>query len=245
MGRIISKNIISGGIANLVFRNLHGRQIVQTHPGKVRQTKATKASSSEFRQCSSWARQLRTGLSSFLVGLTDSYMYRRLTGQFYATVLGNTELPQGERTPLNANMKGLEGFEFNSHSPFSYYFSPKIKVVMDDQRQLHVTIPALDPKSQMLFPRSVYDAELVVLVHATDFKEVASVVEAFFTLPIMRNVAIGQETIWTSPPLPEHHLAVVAAKLLYYSANKFTGKNYSNSKTLNPATIVFCEGTDL
>jgi len=242
MGQILKKNFISGMIGNLVFRNLNGKQIVQSHPRKFKQTKATKASGSEFRQCSSWARQLREGLFPFLIDQTDSYMYRRLTGQLYKALLSNTNLPKGGRTPLNADMKDLEGFEFNSHSPFKDYFIPKITTVLDTHRQLQVTIPELDLNTQVLFPSNVYHAELVVVAYATSFDHTATPVDASFILPLEKNAVIPQETVWTSPPIPEHYFMVVAAKLLFYTPNKFTGKNYLNSKTLNPASIMFCEG---
>lgn len=243
MGQILNKNIISGSVGKFVFRDLNGRQIVQTHPGKIKQTKATKASSSEFRQCSSWAKELRTGLHPFLVGLTDSYMYRRLTGQLYNALLGNTHLPKGGRSPLNANMKVLEGFEFNTHSLFRDYFASPIATTLDLQRQLHIRIPELDPKTQMQFPPQADNAELVVSVYATNFEDPKKTVEAFFMLPLQKNAPLTHETLWTSPAIPENYFMVVTAKLLFYSSNKFTTKNYWNSKTLNPAMVVFCGGS--
>lgn len=243
MGQVNSKNIISGAVANLVFRNLNGKQVVQVHPGKLKQTKATKASGSEFRQCSSWARQLRTGLSPFLVDLTDSYMYRRLTGALYTSLLSNTNLSKGKRSPLNSNMKGLEGFEFNSHSPFADYFTPKIEVVLNPQNQVTITIPKLDPKKDMLFPPQIDKAELVVLVQATNFDDNTLPIETFFTLPIEQGTALPDQTVWTSTILPEGHLVLVTSKLLFYEQNKFTGRNYINSKTLNPAVVVSSSST--
>ncbi|RZK12667.1 MAG: hypothetical protein EOO46_02275 [Flavobacterium sp.] len=243
MGRIIKKNIISGTVGNLVFRNLNGRQIVQMQPQKFKQTKATMASSSEFQQCSTWAKELRMGLYPFLVNLTDSYMYRRLTGQFYNALRTNTHLPKGKRTPLNANLKDLEGFEFNTHSPFKEYFTVPITVVLDAQRQLHITIPKLDPRSQIVFTPQADNAELVVAVYATNFEDPTKAVEAFFTLPIQKNTPLITATEWTSPPIPENFFVVVTAKLLFYTPNKFTEKNYWNSKTLNPAGLIFCEGS--
>jgi len=240
MANINSKNITTGRIANVIFRSLNGKQIVQAHPGKLKQTKATKASSSEFRQCSSWAKQLRLGLSPFLVNLTDSYMYRRFTGQFYNAILSNTELPKGQRSPLTANMKSLEGFEFNSHSPFSHYFAPKITATLDPERQIMVSVPAFEAKKQLVFPQQAPMAELVLLVYATNFDESQAPIETFFSLTIAPNTILPNATVWTCPPLPEGYFVTVTAKLLYYSINKFTGKNYSNSKTLNPAAIVFC-----
>lgn len=240
MGQVRSKNLISGGIAHLVFRNLDGRQVVQSRSKKPRQTAATKASGSEFRQCSGWARQLRSELSHFLTGLTDSYMYRRLTGRLYNTLLDNTNLPKGQRTPLNTNMQGLEGFEFNTHSPFTDYFTPVIEALLDEQRQVQVNIPPFDPKQDMQFPPQVDHAELLVLVHATKLDESTTPVEYFHTLPIDRLAPPTEATLWNCPPLPEGHLVVVTAKLLYYDPNKFTGRNYYNSKVLNPAMVMFC-----
>lgn len=242
MGTIIKKNIISGSVGKLVFRNLDGKQIVQSHPEDIKQTKATKASGSEFRQCSTWAKQLRIGLSPFLIDKTDSYMYRRLTGQLYTALLSNTHLPKGGRTPLNANMQDLEGFDFNSHSPFTDYFIPRITTVVGADRQLQLTVPELDPKNQVLFPSGVHHAELVVVVYATSFDYSTTTVEASFVLPFERNAVLPNETIWTSPPIPENYFMLVAAKLLFYKPDKFMGKNYLNSKTLNPAGVVFCEG---
>lgn len=48
MARINKKNILSGKIGNLVFRNLHGKQIVQAKPEKVNQSKATKLSGADL-----------------------------------------------------------------------------------------------------------------------------------------------------------------------------------------------------
>lgn len=240
MARLSKKNIISGATGSLVFRNLDGKQILQSHPGKIRQTQQTVASASEFSQCSRWAKHLRIRLHSFLAGQTDSYMYRRLTGSFYNALLENTHLPKGQRTPLNASMKALEGFEFNSHSPFKEYFLPEITVVMDSERQVQVTIPELEPKSQMQFPKKVSQAELVIYACATKFELSLPLPDAFFMLPINQYDTSLPETTWTSPALPEGYFVIVAAKLLYYEENQFMGKKYSNSEVLNPSRILFC-----
>jgi len=121
MARIDKKNLLSGALGNLVFRNLDGNQIVQSHPGSVKQTQATKASGSEFRQCSHWAKLLRYGLSNFIDKQTDSYMFSRFTGAVYKAIQKNITLPKGQRTPLNSDMSSLIGFEFNTHSPFTTY----------------------------------------------------------------------------------------------------------------------------
>lgn len=242
MARINKKNILSGKIGNLVFRNLHGKQIVQAKPEIVNQSKATKLSGAEFTQCSRWAKLLRLSLIPFLVGLTDTYMYRRLTGQLYQALQSNTAMGKGLRTPCNADMSALVGFEFNTHSPFVNYFLPKLDISLDSQRQLKVVIPEFEPKTEVVFAEKTYQAELIVYVLASHLEPNTAAIETHFILPIERTTALVPETQWTSFALPEGCFVMVSAKILYYNTNKFTAKNYVNNKELNPACVVFAGG---
>jgi len=243
MARINNKNILSGRIANLVFRNVGGKQIVQSRPEDMKQTKATKLSSSEFTQCSRWAKSLRLALIPFLVGLTDNYMYKRFTGKLYAALQTNTTMPKGLRTPLNADMSELAGFEFNTHSPFVDYFFPKIDVSLDSQRQLRVIIPEFEPKTELVFAEKTFQAELVVYVLATNLEPNTVAIETHFILPIERQAGLAPETNWTSFAVPAGYFVMVSAKILYFNTNKFTVKNYINSKELNPACVIFAAGS--
>lgn len=243
MARINKKNIISGKIGNLVFRNLDGKQVVQAKPEKVNQTKFTKLSSSEFTQSSRWAKSLRLSLIPFLVGLTDTYMYRRLTGQLYQALQTNTKIAKGQRTPCNSDMSELNGFEFNTHSPFVDYFLPKLDVSLDAQRQLNVTIPEFEPKTEVLFAEKTYQAELLIYVIATNLDPNTAAIETHFILPIERQTALIPETQWSSFALPAGCFVLVSAKIMYYNMNKFTVKNYVNSVKLNPACVVFAGAT--
>ena len=240
MARIDKKNILSGALGNLVFRNLDGNQIVQSHPGSVKQTKATQASGSEFRQCSHWAKLLRIGLSRFIDKQTDSYMFSRFTGAVYKAIQKNLTLPKGQRTPLNSDMSSLVGFEFNTHSPFSTYCTVPIQVTANPDRTVTVTIPEFLPKTAIVFPEKCTDVDLLVYVYATDFTSVGNLENNYFTLPLSKNNT-SPATVWTSPVLPEHNLVLVVARLLYKQYNRFSGDYCINSKELNPAMVVFVD----
>ena len=243
MARLNKKNILSGRIANLVFRNVGGKQIVQSRPEEMNQTKATKLSSSEFTQCSRWANILRLSLLPFLVGLTDTYIYKRLTARLYAVLQTNTSIPKGLRTPCNADMGALVGFEFNTHSPFVDYFLPQIEVHLDSQRQINVMLPEFEPKTEVVFAERTYQAELVVSVLATHLEPNTAAIETHFILPFERQTPLVPETQWTSFALPVDYFVMVSAKILYYNTNTFTVKNYVNSKELNPACVIFAAGS--
>ena len=209
----------------------------------MKQTKATKLSSSEFTLCSHWAKILRLFLIPFLVGLTDTFMYRRLTGQLYKALQTNTTLLKGQRTPLNTDMSTLVGFEFNTHSPFANYFSPRIAISLDSQRQLSIIIPKFEPKTEVVFAQKTFQAELVVSILATNLESNTAATETHFILPFERPTALVAETHWTSFALPADCFVLVTAKLMYYNSNTFTVNIYVNSKELNPACVIFVAGS--
>jgi hypothetical protein len=240
MARLGKKGVLSGLVGNLVFRNLENKQIVQSQPDDVRQTKATKESGSEFRQCSKWTKQLRLALKPFLMNQSDSYMYRRFTGAFYNALQKNTTLLKGHRTPMNADMTTLAGFEFNTNSLFKDYFLPELVVTIENQNQIKVVIPEFEPKSQVVFPKQTGQCELLLYVYTTDFDYNSPIVDAYYTMPIVQSSTLQPEVTWITPELPQGRIVLVLAKVLFYSENRFTEKNYNKSKDFNPCQIVAC-----
>ncbi len=238
MARINDKRQFRGAIGNVVFKTLDGKEIVQSRPSRLKQTAGTKISSSEFQQCSTWSRLLREGLDPFLLGRTDSYMYRRFTGAFYNALQTNEELPKGARTPLNADMTDLAGFEFNAHSPFEYYFTPPISAELDEQRQVTISLPAFNPQADMHFAEHTHKAELLLYVYATNLQTNAALTEDYTVINLDQNTALLSGINWTSCPMPEGCFILVCAKLMYYNVNKFSAKDYVNSSQLSPAVIV-------
>lgn len=239
MARIGKKGILSGLVGNLVFRNLDGQQVVQSRPATIKQTKATKESASEFRQCSRWAKHLRMALNPLLTDETDSYMYRRWTGAVYQSLLSNTHLPKGQRTPFNCAMKDLEGFDFNTHSLFKDYFLSDIEVTLNTQGVVTIKVPEFDPKIQVVFPEKVTNADLVVYVYSTNLEYNQPLTDARFRLPIALNTSLVPETLWNTSALPSGQWVIVVAKLFYYSVNPFTERKYHNSKKMSPAMVLF------
>jgi hypothetical protein len=239
MAQLSNSKIISGLVGNVVFQNRNGKQIIKSRPAQMKQTKATKSSAGEFGNCSTWAKQLRLSLLPFLVNLSDTTMYQRFTARVYNALLSNTTLPKGQRTLLNSDMSSLAGFEFNSHSPFVDYCHMPIIATLDALQQVTIIIPALTTTTEILYPEGCTVAELVLYITANDFSPTSPVATQHFILSLPQSNTPLPETIWTSTVLPDNCLVLVTAKLLYYEANAITGRNYLNSKMLNPAVVVF------
>lgn len=239
MARIDNQRLFRGAIGNVVFKKLNGVQIAVSKSNGIKQTTATKDSGSEFRQCSSWTKLLRLGLQGFLVNLSDSYMYRRFTGAFYEALQTNTTMPKGQRTPLNSNLQTLSGFEFNSNSPFAEYFKTPLTVANNATQNVTITVPEFIPNTNLLWPANAYQAELVLYVYATNFDNQTTDVTHFTVLPITNTNTPMPEMVWTSPALPSGYFVLVCAKLMYYTPNAITTRNYLNSIMLNPSSIAF------
>ncbi|MFY8187474.1 MAG: hypothetical protein ACOVLC_05885 [Flavobacterium sp.] len=241
MAKINDNKLLSGAVGNLVFRTLEGQQIVQAAPGKIRQSKRTKQSGSEFRQCSKWGKQLRWLLHDFLARQTDTYMHRRLTTALYQTILSNTQLLVGERTPFNCDMKGMEGFEWNTHSPMQAYFQAPLQTTMLDSGHVEIAIPSFKPNEAIKFPKRIHEVELLLYVFAVqDLQSYTLLSKNIFVAPFHNNhTPTLPQTFQTETPMPAGAWVLALAKIQFYTHNAFVGKKYENTAQLSPTQIVF------
>ena len=69
------------------------------------------------------------------------------------------------------------------------------------------------------------------------------ILEEHFIIPIESNTLHLLETIVSNIEIPAKHFIIVLAKLMYYSPNLITIKNYINHKGLNPSTIIMAKHT--
>ncbi len=241
MAKINSNKQFSGMIGNLVFRTLNSEQIVQSAPDKVKQSIRTKMSGSEFRQCSKWGRSLRTMLHDFLTRQTDSYMHRRLTTALYHTILDNTQLPKGERTPLNCDMKAMMGFEFNTHSPLSHHLQMPFEISLQEDGRVLVSIPSFKPGEIVHFPKHFYDVDLMVYIFAiTQIEPFKMEHASHFVMTVPKNNDMTEpQTFQTETPMPAGAWVLAVAKLQFFTHNAFVGKKYENNAQMSPTQIVF------
>lgn len=243
MARVAKNKLLSGAISNLVFRNVDGVQVVQSLPGKIKQTSNTKQSGNEFRSCSTWAKMARQNLYSFLMQQTDSYMYRRFTGALYNAIMSNSNMLKGTRTPLNSDTSGMVGFDFNSHSPFRESFLPELEVRLNEDRQVEVILPQLCTKEALVYPKRFHSAELLVYVVASSLRYSVAKEEAHTLFELNYATTTQPAVTWTSPVLAEGQWVIVTAKLLFYRTEKFVEKDYLNSASFCPSTILLSAHT--
>jgi hypothetical protein len=232
-------NQIKGAIGPVIYQPRYGKTIIRSMPDKVRQTSATKSSSSEFQYCSKWSKFLRLGLKPLWLDNADSLISQKLTAALYAALQRNTTLPKGERNWSNTNLTGISGFEVNSQSLFENFCKVPIEAELTASRTIKITIPEGMPAQDIRYPESCTDAELVLCITATNINSGAllTTVAQHFAMP-KSSVPLGIQ-IFESEPLPTDSIIVVAMQLVYYDSNVVNGRFSLNTKKLNPGTLLW------
>lgn len=241
MAQQTNPKMISGTIGNVIFQEQYGKQIIRVHPGKIKQTAATKSSAGEFGSCSRWAKALRVGLQPFLTDWTDNAFYRRLTAALYNAICANTNIPKGQRNLFNTNLEFLAGLDCNIHTPWSKWFLATLTVELTPEKQLRITVPELVTATQLIYPEECVKAELVLYVMASILEPGNPITAHHTTIPLPYANTTLPATDWLTPALPENTIVVAAAQLLFYDDNTITGRHYHNNAMLNPAVILQVE----
>ncbi|MFY0481216.1 hypothetical protein ACI6PS_01315 [Flavobacterium sp. PLA-1-15] len=240
MARINTKGLLTGTVGNYSFKILNGVAVVQSKPGKggVKQTTATKSSASEFGNAHAVAKQIRLAQFPLLQDLSDARMYNRFATAIYKTILSAKDMPKGERTLADGDLENLEHFQFNADSPFYKYCNAPMKVSMNEENRIAISIDSFDAKKDIESPENASEAKLAFLVttfHPKDGTE--SHAELFqFTFALSNDATAPQQ--WTSEMLPAGSIALVSVALFYSCKNNLIGSVGLNSKKLHPSEII-------
>ena len=139
---------VTGKIANIIFYDFRGIPCSRSMPLKVRQTKATKASSVKFGKASSIAKNLRWGLPSILPNARDQEMIFRFRTAIFQWLL-NTDTAKSKSA---VNLPYLDTVEFNDES----WLRERIRLPLDidwkTPGKVILTIPRMDPEHHIAAP---------------------------------------------------------------------------------------------
>lgn len=241
MARINAKGHLSGIVGPVYFRVLNGKPIVQSKPGKgkVKQAATTKAGASEFGAASKTAKGIRLSLFSILQDFTDIGMFRRFTTVVYEAVKANDTIAKGNRRLADGDLSLLEGFEFNSNSPFGKHstLSPQITYGPNGKLVISMDEIASAEAFKITHPKAS-GIEFRVLVTVVDKHSGMYFKDEHFSVATARASAKVPAQEWTTDVMPAGHLVLVTAALRYYREDRQAGNISLNSKELHPCRIV-------
>jgi hypothetical protein len=137
-----------GRIGNIIHYKMDGKFYTRAAPRKYKQTKATKAKSSEFGMASTIGMIIRQNLESVIFDTDDRKMQTRLVGEIF------TWLQNARHEPASSeNQPTLDHFQFSSGSPIlANRWNAKFKVSSPASGQIQIAIPSFIPKTSFKVP---------------------------------------------------------------------------------------------
>jgi hypothetical protein len=148
----------SGRIGPLIGCLRDGKYYYRSRPGKVRQTKATKASSSIFALASMAGRIMRLYLQHSIPNPKDIQMQRRLVG----SISNWLRLAKGQPMQPTTDIPFVNHFEFNPAKPLDYAWRlcPGFMVTGPGMAQLQV--PAFVPVETIKAPANTKHIQVCI-----------------------------------------------------------------------------------
>lgn len=186
MATIDGKGRIRGKVGPVVYRVLNGKNIIQSKPGKVKQSKATQESSQEFAYIQNSAKRLRQYFYPAVQYLEDKKMANRFASQLYKILTQNSQHPKGERDLLNTDLSPIEGFQFNVNSPTDQFLKAKLEIQLNEQACLVIKVPALNLQNDFLWLSEASHAQIHVWVGAVDPENWKEINLQDFSIPLER-----------------------------------------------------------
>jgi hypothetical protein len=137
-----------GRIGNVIHYKMGDKFYTRSAPTKYKQTKGTKAKSSEFGMASTIGRTIRENLGTVIFDSTDRKMQTRLVGEIF------TWLQSARHQPASATTQPiLDRFQFSTDSPIlANRWNVKFKVSSPVTGQIQIAIPSFIPKTSFKAP---------------------------------------------------------------------------------------------
>lgn len=132
---------------------MDGKFYTRAAPRKYKQTKATKAKSSEFGMASTIGCIIRQNLESIIFNMYDRKMQTRLVGEIF------TWLQNARHEPSSAETQPtFDQFKFSTRSPIlANRWNVKFKVSSPASGMIQIAIPSFIPKNSFKAPPGVSD----------------------------------------------------------------------------------------
>jgi hypothetical protein len=113
----------------------------------------TRESMNEFGGSAKAAKSLRNGLAQAMKGISDPHVTGRLTAIMKRINLEDQSEARGYRAILiSEQSQYLKSFNFNKNVSLNNVLNAPISAIMDMPGEVLITVPALEPKSQVVAP---------------------------------------------------------------------------------------------
>jgi hypothetical protein len=225
----------TGRIGNVIHYKMGSKFYTRSLPRKYKQTKRTKAKSSEFGMASTIGMLIRQNLGAVIFEPTDRNMQTRLVGEIYQWLQFARHEPASATTQPT-----LDHFLFSSESPaLSARWKLKFEVSSPASGQIQIAIPSFIPKPAFKAPANA--AAVVcriasVVIDVENKKEIGSAQnEIPYTLDQNK---VAARNIIQEIPMPAGSLLVTGMCLEYFQIRQKRTVQ-TKDKLFKPSQIIY------
>jgi hypothetical protein len=224
-----------GRIGNIIHYKMDGKFYTRAAPRKYKQTKATKAKSSEFGMASTIGCIIRQNLESVIFDTNDRKMQTRLVGEIF------TWLQIARHEPASAETQpGFDHFQFSAGSPIlANRWDVKFKVSSPLSGQIQIAIPSFIPKTSFKTPAgagAVVCRIASVVIDVENKKELGSA-QSEIIYQLDRNKTEAQNII-QELPMAKGSLLVTGMCLEYF-VERSKRSVPTKDKLFKPSQIIY------
>ncbi|WP_028296502.1 hypothetical protein [Olivibacter sitiensis] len=246
MAKINKKGDFKGKVGNLVYREINGKAIVQSGPGRVKQTLASKLAAQEFAMASNAAAILRK-IGIFLYEYSDGQVSGRLNAVL-RHCLKEVDRAVGERTVADIDPSPLAGFQFNMDAPFERCLNKAMQVSVSKEGSITVSITKLSPNMDIPFLEIMAKTTLTVACSLRLAAISVNYRAGEWNMLQLDEMELATRTNWKLGPrdihwtclkrLEEKDFVLLYGSLHYYREDFLGQKKYVAERQYSPAAIL-------
>src|SRR5580693_4009881 len=225
----------TGRIGNIIHYKMGDKYYTRSAPRKYKQTKGTKAQSSEFGMASTIGRIIREHLESVIFDTNDRKMQTRLVGELFSW------LQLARHEPASAMTKPtLDQFQFSTGSPILVNrWTAKFKVSSPASGKVQIAIPSFIPKTAFKAPAGsgAVACRIASVVIDVENKEGIGSAQYEIIYKLNRNKTEAQNII-QQLPMPKGSLLVTGMCLEYF-VDRYKRTAPTKDKLFKPSQIIY------
>jgi hypothetical protein len=224
----------SGRIGNVIHYQLDGKFYTRSVPRKYKQTKGTKAKSSEFGMASTIGRVIRENLDTIIFDESDRKMQTRLVGEIYSWLQVSRHQPASVETqPV------LDRFLFSNSPGLSARWKVYFEVSRPKSGQIQIAIPAFIPKLSFRTPAGTSEVicKIASVVIDVENKIELGKAQTEISYTLDQNTVPAQKII-QDLPMPKGSL-LITGMCLAYIVNRHQRAVPTKDKLFKPSQIIY------
>jgi hypothetical protein len=226
---------ITGRIGNMIYYKMGEKYYMRSAPRKYKQTKATKASATEFGKASGIGRIIRTNFSDIIFNDDDRNMQTRLVGKIFSWM----KVKQLPSNPADVQFVDLISFKFSPKAPrLNSKLKEPLRISYISASHMQIDIPALIPKDFFKVSPGTSDVGLRIATVMVDIQQ-AVLIHAFNQEVIFHfdDKLVDEQTIVQDLPPAANCLIITGIALVSY-LNKMNKRLVTSHKDKVPSQIV-------